>query len=37
MGIVFSGGVLDMKCAYAQRTAGMFSDAVIRDVILKGL
>ena len=37
MGISFSGGVLDMRCAYAQRTDGMFSDGQIRDVLMKGL
>ena len=37
MSITFSGGVLDMKCAYALRTEGMFSDTVIRNVLMKGL
>ena len=37
MSIGFSGGVLDMRCAYAQRTEGMFSDGQIREVLMKGL
>jgi hypothetical protein len=37
MSITFAGGVLDMKCAYALRTEGMHSDAVIRNVLMKGL
>ena len=37
MAIAFSGGVLEMKCAYALRTEGMFSDTVIRNVLMKGL
>jgi len=37
MSIVFSGGVLEMRCAYAQRTEGMYSDGAIRDVLMKGL
>ncbi|MGE0420832.1 MAG: hypothetical protein AB7O88_01130 [Reyranellaceae bacterium] len=37
MAISFSGGVLDMRCAYARRTDGMFSDGQIRDVLMKGL
>ena len=35
--ISFSGGVLEMHCAYAQRTDGMFSDNEIRDVLMQGL
>ena len=37
MKIGFSGGVLEMHCAYAQRTEGMFSDNEIRGVLMKGL
>lgn len=37
MSIAFSGGVLEMRCAYAQRTDGMYSDGQIRDVLMKGL
>jgi hypothetical protein len=37
MSIAFSGGVLDMRCAYALRTEGMFSDTVIRNTLMKGL
>jgi len=37
MSIAFSGGVLEMHCAYAQRTDGMYSDGAIRDVLMKGL
>jgi hypothetical protein len=37
MGISFANGVLDMRCAYAKRTDGMYSDGQIRDVLMKGL
>jgi hypothetical protein len=37
MKIGFSGGVLEMQCAYALRTEGMYSDGDIRQVLLKGL
>jgi hypothetical protein len=37
MKIDFAGGVLEMHCAYAQRTDGMFSDHEIRGVLMKGL
>lgn len=37
MSIAFSGGVLEMRCAYAHRTEGMYSDGQIRDVLMKGL
>ena len=37
MCISFANGVLDMHCAYAQRTDGMYSDNQIRDVLMKGL
>lgn len=37
MSISFGGGVLEMRCAYALRTDGMFSDGEIREVLMKGL
>ena len=37
MQITFAGGVLEMRCAYAQGTNGMFSDGEIRTVLMKGL
>jgi predicted dehydrogenase len=37
MQISFQGGVLEMHCAYALRTDGMFSDHEIRKVLEKGL
>jgi hypothetical protein len=37
MRIAFDAGVLDMHCAYALRTDGMFSDNEIREVLLKKL
>lgn len=37
MSISFGGGVLEMHCAYALRTDGMFSDGEIREVLMKGL
>ena len=37
MSITFSGGVLEMHCAYALRTDGMYSDNVIRDLLVKNL
>ena len=37
MKIAFDGGVLEMHCAYALRTDGMYSDNAIRDVLMKGL
>ena len=37
MKIQFGGGVLDMSCAYALGTSGMFSDHDIRNVLMKGL
>jgi hypothetical protein len=33
----FADGVLEMHCAYAQGTAGMHSDAAIRDALLAAL
>src|SRR6266700_4035187 len=37
MGIAFTEGVLEMRCAYALRTDGMFGDNEIRQLLLKGL
>jgi hypothetical protein len=37
MSITFGAGVLEMHCAYALHTDGMFSDNEIRDVLMKGL
>ena len=37
MQISFGGGVLEMHCAYALRTDGMYSDNEIREVLMKGL
>ena len=37
MHITFDGGVLEMHCAYALRTDGMYSDGEIRSVLSKGL
>jgi hypothetical protein len=37
MSISFNDGVLDMCCAYAQRTDGMYSDNQIREVLMAGL
>lgn len=37
MRIAFDDGVLDMHCAYAQRTDGMFSDGQIREVLMAKL
>lgn len=35
--IGFADGVLEMHCAYAQGTSGMFSDGEIREVLVAGL
>jgi hypothetical protein len=35
--ITFSGGVLEMHCAYAQGASGMIPDGEIHDVLLAGL
>jgi hypothetical protein len=35
--IRLQGGVLEMHCAYAMRTEGMFSDGEIREVLEQGL
>ncbi|HBF33105.1 TPA: hypothetical protein DDW35_00945 [Candidatus Sumerlaeota bacterium] len=37
MRLAFENGVLEMHCAYALRTDGMFSDAEIREVLEKNL
>jgi hypothetical protein len=37
MHISFADGVLEMHCAYALRTDGMFSDGAIREVLMQGL
>jgi hypothetical protein len=37
MKIAFSEGTLEMRCAYAQRTDGMFGDDEIRHLLLKSL
>ncbi len=37
MNMTFDGGVLEMHCAYAQRTDGMFSDNQIRELLLTKL
>jgi hypothetical protein len=37
MQVSFRDGVLEMHCAYALRTEGMFSDGDIRQVLEKGL
>ncbi|HLJ46202.1 MAG TPA: hypothetical protein VKU01_09350 [Bryobacteraceae bacterium] len=37
MSITFGEGVLEMHCAYALRTEGMFSDNAIRQVLVKNL
>jgi hypothetical protein len=37
MSMTFEGGVLEMKCAYAQRTDGMFSDNQIRELLIEHL
>jgi hypothetical protein len=37
MKITFEGGVLEMHCAYALRTDGMFSDNEIRELLVAKL
>jgi hypothetical protein len=37
MKMAFDGGVLEMHCAYAMRTDGMFSDNEIREVLMTKL
>jgi hypothetical protein len=37
MSIAFNDGVLEMHCAYAQRTDGMYSDNEIRNLLMEKL
>ena len=37
MKMTFESGVLEMNCAYAQRTDGMFSDNAIRELLVSKL
>jgi hypothetical protein len=37
MSISFDGGVLEMHCAYALRTDGMYSDGEIRELLVSKL
>jgi hypothetical protein len=37
MSIAFGEGVLEMHCAYALRTDGMYSDAEIRELLMQKL
>lgn len=37
MAILFTGGVLDMRCAYAKGTDGFFTDGAIREVLEQAL
>lgn len=37
MKLAFASGVLEMHCAYALRTEGMFSDGKIRELLMKNL
>lgn len=37
MSMTFEGGMLEMHCAYALRTDGMFNDGDIRELLLKRL
>lgn len=37
MKMTFEGGTLEMHCAYALRTDGMFSDNAIRELLVKKL
>ena len=37
MKMSFDNGVLEMHCAYAQRTDGMFSDNAIRELLVQKL
>ena len=37
MSIAFDDGVLEMRCAYALRTDGMYGDAEIRDLLMQKL
>jgi hypothetical protein len=37
MSMTFEGGVLEMHCAYALRTDGMYSDNAIRELLMQRL
>jgi hypothetical protein len=37
MEMTFKDGVLEMHCAYALRTEGMYGDGEIRELLVKGL
>ena len=37
MSMTFEGGVLEMHCAYALRTDGMYSDNAIREMLMQRL
>jgi len=37
MSMTFQNGILEMHCAYALRTDGMYSDNAIRELLMKGL
>src|SRR5438128_1351686 len=37
MKMTFEGGTLEMNCAYALRTDGMYSDNAIRELLVKNL
>jgi hypothetical protein len=37
MKMAFAGGILEMDCAYALHTDGMFSDGDIRELLIKNL
>jgi len=37
MSLGFAAGVLEMRCAYALRTDGMFSDSEIRNLLIERL
>jgi hypothetical protein len=37
MSLSFDGGVLEMHCAYALRTDGMFGDGEMRELLVKNL
>ena len=37
MSMTFEKGILEMHCAYALRTDGMYSDNAIRELLMQGL
>ena len=37
MEMTFADGVLEMRCAYALRTDGMYSDGEIREMLMQHL